>query len=542
MQKNVTGFLKALLAIGAAIASGTLAILTFPPFELSFLAWFALVPLLVIISGKSIKYGFFLALICGGVFFLGIFNWILEVPKYTHIHHAILALYLGSYYGVFGVAFCLIAGRLSVTLGLLAAPFIWVSLEYVRSNMSFMALPWGLLAHSQYQHPAVIQIASFTGAYGITFLIVLVNSALAVLTMSASYRFSRGKFPRFQPLSQRLGKALILAGAVCVTLSLVYGYKTIASPIKGKAIKVSVVQGNILQKRKWDEKYAPLIMKTYAGLTEEAAKDNPDLIVWPETATPRSINKDRGIYREVRRIACKTSTYLLIGSSLRQKFRTQEPGPNIKYFNSAFLIDPERGIPWKQRYHKIRLFPFGEYLPYKDTFPWASIKVPKVGGYLPGKESTVFEHPDFRFGVTICWENIFSDLFRQFVKRGAQFMVNITNEAWFGKTAAPYQFVSMSVFRAVENRVFVVRCANTGISCFIDTCGRIFDRLKDKNGVDIFIQGVLTAPVIPLTSGSFYTRYGDWLAWLCFPCSMVFLFFALFIKSEDVNLTSQRHK
>jgi len=142
--------------------------------------------------------------------------------------------------------------------------------------------------------------------------------------------------------------------------------------------------------------------------------------------------------------------------------------------------------------------PFGEYLPHEDVIPWSWIKAGAIGNYLPGTEYTVFQLPEGRLSVTICWENLFSNLVRQFVKRGAQFIVNITNEAWFGETAAPYQFLSMSVFRAVENRVYVVRCANTGISCFIDPCGRVVDRVKDENGRDIFVRGIVTGSVIPL--------------------------------------------
>jgi apolipoprotein N-acyltransferase len=134
--------------------------------------------------------------------------------------------------------------------------------------------------------------------------------------------------------------------------------------------------------------------------------------------------------------------------------------------------------------------------------------------------------------VTICWENIFPDLVRKFVSNGAQFIINITNEAWFGKTAAPFQFVSMNVFRAVENRVFVVRCANTGVSCFIDPFGRIIERVKDKSGHDIFVRGVLSRSVIPLESNTFYTRYGDWLVWVCMVFSVVFILVALFKKSN----------
>jgi len=528
-------FLKTLTAVATAIVSGMFIFAAFPPFELSFLAWVALIPLFLTIAGKRGGHGFLLSLLYGIAFLMGIFNWILEVPKFTYVHHAILALYLGSYFGFFGLAFCVVVRRWGIAPALFAAPFLWVSLEYLRSNLGFLALPWGLLAHSQYRHPAVIQVASLTGAYGISFLIVLVNSALAGIVMSAVSRLSKGESAFYHPLSRWSGKALILTASACIAFALTYGYRTVSSPLMGEGIKVSVVQGNILQKRKWDPKYAPLIMKTYAELTEQASKDSPDLIVWPEAATPRAITRDREIYSEVRKVTAEAGTYLLLGSSQHRKFKSEEPGPKIKYLNSAFLIDPEQGMLREQRYKKIRLLPFGEYLPHENVIPWSFIRIPDIVGYIPGEDFTVFALPTFRFGVTICWESIFPDMVRQFVNRGAQFIINITNEAWFGKTAAPYQFVSMSVFRAVENRVFVVRCANTGVSCFIDPRGRVVDRVKDSNGQDIFVRGVKCSSVVPLDSRTLYTRYGDWLVWLSFVCSLAFILFASLRTHKRAN-------
>jgi len=523
------GSLHGIKDLSLVLLSSLSLLLSFPSFDLGFLAWLGLVPLLLLINGKSMWYGFFSCSLCGIVFLLGIFKWILEVPGYTLLHHAILALYLGSYFGMFGLAFSFISRRRGMPTALFAAPFLWVSFEYIRSNLSFLALPWGLLAHSQYQNPLIIQIASLTGAYGITFLIVLVNSGIAAMAYALLGRLKKDKW-------EGLGgaKLVVVTASVFLVFSLLYGNLKTSKHIKGKEIKISVVQGNIDQKKKWDRKYAKFIMKTYADLTIEASRDEPAMIVWPETATPRAINMDAKLSREVRGIANSAGTYLLLGSSQPQKFKVGD-SKNIKYFNSAFLIPPEAKKTKNQRYDKIRLFPFGEYLPYKETIPWSSINVPEVSGYVTGKEFTVFEHPEFRFGVTICWENLFPDLVRQFVKAGAQLMINITNEAWFGKTAAPDQFVSMSVFRAVENRLFVIRCTNTGISCFIDPCGRIVNRLKDKHGKEIFIRGVLTAPVIPIESGTFYTRYGDWLAWLSLGCSVGFLF-VVFFKGKRNNL------
>jgi apolipoprotein N-acyltransferase len=200
-----------------------------------------------------------------------------------------------------------------------------------------------------------------------------------------------------------------------------------------------------------------------------------------------------------------------------------------QFGNTALFFSPDGRV--LGQYLKIRLLPFGEYLPYGETIPWSYIRIPDPGSYVSGQEFTVFECSRHRFGVTICWETIFPDLVRRFVYQGAQFLVNITNEAWFGKSAAPYQFLSMNVFRAVENRVYVVRCANTGISCFIDPCGRIVDRVKDHAGQDIFVQGVLTKTILAMESKTIYTQYGDWFAWLCILVSAMAVILTCFKRS-----------
>ncbi|NNL77992.1 MAG: apolipoprotein N-acyltransferase, partial [Desulfobacterales bacterium] len=413
---------------------------------------------------------------------------------------------------------------------LFAAPFLWVALEYARSNLSFLALSWGLLAHSQYQNPLLIQITSITGTYGLSFLIVLVNAAITALLIIVLSGLRKTNVLLYESTSKITGKFVILAAAVCLVATLVYGYLQTSEAIIGKKIKISLVQGNIDQTKKWDRKYANFIMKTYADLTIEASKDRPGLIVWPETATPRSVNLDGRLNRLIRNIVKSANSYLLLGSSEGRKFKGTDP-KNLKYFNSAFLFPPDTEQSKIQRYNKIRLFPFGEYLPYKKKLPWSFINVPNVDHYLPGKEYTVFNLPDYRFAVTICWENIFPDLVRQFVRRDAQFIINITNEAWVGETAAPYHFLAMNVFRAVENRVYVVRCANTGVSCFIDPLGRITARLEDTSGQDIFVRGVLSGHVIPLDSETFYTRYGDWIVILSIMGSIAFLVIAMLRKN-----------
>jgi apolipoprotein N-acyltransferase len=511
------------------MGSGVLLFAAFPSFDLSILAWVGLVPLLLVASGRRPGAAFFLSYLTGGIFFLGIFHWILRIPGYTLLHHALLALYMGSFLAVFGFLFAFLCRRLGFFAALLATPFLWVSIEFARSNLSFLALPWGLLAHSQYKHQVIIQVASLAGAYGLSFIIVLVNSSLAAIFLTREDR----------PTVAR--KRVLIAGtAACVVgCALAYGYVVASRPIVGERIPIALVQGNIEQNKKWDPKYASMIMKTYTDLTYKAAEKKPTLIIWPESATPRSISTDTKLQSQVRDISRSTGAYLLLGSTQLQKFRVQSP-EGARYLNSAFLITPEPGEMKNQRYDKIRLFPFGEYLPYKDTIPWRLINVSEFGNYLAGKEYTVFKTPFSRFGVTICWENIFPDLVREFVGQGAQFMVNVTNEAWFGPITAPHQFVSMSVFRAVENRVFMVRCGNTGISCVIDPYGRVGNRVTGADGGDIFVQGFMNDSIVPLDSRTIYNEYGDWFAWLCASVSTVFLVLGVFRKRGSVGQPSLR--
>jgi len=503
----------------APLASAALMALCFPEIDLGWLAWISMVPLLVSLSGKKPPYAFFLSYLCGLAFFPGIGNWLFQVHGYRFLHHVIWGTYLAIYFGLFGLAFSLISRRWGVIPSLVASPFLWVSLEYIRSNMGFMAFPWGLLSHSQYQYPRMIQVASITGNYGVSFLVAWVNAALAAVFLLYSPPSPSKYAARHASIFVAIGGALISSAAW-------YGHTEVSKPIVGKEIKVSVVQGNIEQEKKWEIKYAQAIMQTYADLTREASKDRPDLIVWPEAATPRAITGDYHLYRQVKEIATSTGTYLLLGSTHQDKIRNKGPSA-LKYTNSAFLISPDKGEKDK-RYDKIILLPFGEYLPMKGIIPWSWIQIPDPGSYLSGQEFTVFENSVCRFAVTICWETIFPDLVRRFVNQGAQFLVNITNEAWFGKSAAPYQFLSMNVFRAVENRVYVVRCANTGVSCFIDPYGRIVDRVKNQAGQDIFVQGVLTRTIRAVDSKTIYTKYGDWFAWLCIFTSGIALIFSFF--------------
>jgi apolipoprotein N-acyltransferase len=495
-----------------AILSGFLLLLAFPTFDLGWLAWVGLVLFFIAISSRSAKSAIFLSYVFGIVFMTGLYRWIFEAPGYHLYHHAILMVCFGLYFGLFGGIANLISRTLGAAWAHLAMPFGWVAMEFVKSNLSFVALPFPILAHSQYPYINLIQITSLTGTYFLSFLIVLFNSALAAIILRSLYRSTaHGKVSGIP--SRRGTFGLVLLSVTLLALVLIHGYFVLPQrPMSGRSLTVSVVQGNIDREKKKDpRKHATFIMQKYSELTEKASLDRPELIVWPEAATPGLILKNSYILNQMVMIARRENTHFLIGSSEYPKFTTEKFDPK-KIGNTALFFSPQGRV--LGQYLKIRLIPFAEYIPYRESIPWPEFIVPRnKASDVPGQEYTLFDLDGTKFGAVICSECTFPDLFRRFVKKGAAFMVNITNEGWFGETAL-HQKVAASVFRAVENRIFLVRATNTGISCFIDPYGRITGRVQ-KDEKDTLVEGYLTRPVYLSDEITFYTRYGDLFAYLC---------------------------
>jgi apolipoprotein N-acyltransferase len=306
----------------------------------------------------------------------------------------------------------------------------------------------------------------------------------------------------------------------------------LSRPIEGKSLKVSVVQGNIEQAKKWDRTYRSYIIERYEELSREASKDQPSLVIWPEAATPGFVLNDGALLKRITGLAREMNTYFLIGSSEYPKF--QRARSKVGGLGNTALFFSQNGKVLGQ-YLKIHLVPFVEHVPYEKLIPWPRFIVPegKKGYEVPGNETTLFDLQGTKFGVLICWESIFPELFRSFVKEGAHFMVNITNEAWFNSPAIFYQYVAMNVLRAVENRVYLVRCANTGVSCFIDPHGNILSKVQDEKGRDIYVPGILTGSVIASDTKTIYTKWGDWFAFLSIGCSLACLIVAIFGRSRS---------
>ncbi|MEA3231512.1 MAG: apolipoprotein N-acyltransferase, partial [Thermodesulfobacteriota bacterium] len=340
--------IKYLRGVFLVAVSSLLLVLSFPEFDLGILAWVGLVPLFVAITGKKAVGGFGLAIVGGIFFFLGVFQWILYIKGYTLFHHSFLAVYLGSYFGFFGLIFCFIARRRGPGWALFAAPFIWVCLEYIRSNFLFLALPWGLLGHSQYRYPPVIQIAAITGTYGISFLIVMVNAAFASLVLL----FVRRSPSSGMIVSAIASRALWIITVLLTAFTLAYGYVTISQPFIGKPVHISAIQGNIEQAKKFDPRFADKIMHIYTTMTREAAEAQPDLIVWPETATPGSVSRDSTLRTSLIHLVNDTTIPVLTGSAEYQKFEKSEDAEG-KYFNSAILFEPKPKSEKPQQYDKV---------------------------------------------------------------------------------------------------------------------------------------------------------------------------------------------
>jgi len=250
-------------------------------------------------------------------------------------------------------------------------------------------------------------------------------------------------------------------------------------------------------------------------LSRLASEEKPDIIIWPETSLPGALEEDQFLIENINFLAKDIKTKLLIGAvSYREGL----------YYNSAALISKEGEV--MSRYDKLHLVPFGEYLPFPRFFSFVyNIAPAPIGDFAFGKDHTVFSLGENKsFSVLICFEDVFSYLSRDFVKRGARFLVNITNDAWFKKTTEPYQHLSSSVFRAIENRVWVVRAANTGVSCFISPKGSVIASVQDKNTKDeTFISGFKTQNITLENRKTLYSRFGDLFVLACFVVSLLIL-------------------
>ncbi len=503
-------------AWGLAAASGILQALVFPQPSLAFLSWVALAPLLLALAPKgkqgeaspsetveslSPMQGFLLGYASGVIWYLGSCYFIFHVMhKYgglpapvAAVLLALFCLYLALYHGVFGALFVLLARTPALGGGraIALAPVLWVAVELARTRVT--GIPWNLLGTAQVDNIPLARLATVTGVYGVSFAIVLVNAAFAVAF-----------------LLPRARRRVMQVAAVGAALALQAG--VLAKPEPAAATHMAVlVQQNLPTDDSvaWTAEKFAATLDDFRALSRSGAEQaslprEPRLIVWPESPAP-FFGVDPNFRRPVSALAVETGAWVLTGNLGTRPSAQRERDSEV--LNSASMVSPQG--EWTARYDKIHLVPFGEYVPFQKLLGFARALTSEVGDFARGSERTVFTLDGKKLAVFICYESIFPDEVRQFAAGGAQAFVNISNDGWFGETGAPGQHLNMARMRAIENRRWVLRATNTGITASIDPDGRVVARAERNQRL------ALPAPYAFVSGTTLYTRHGDWFAYAC---------------------------
>ncbi len=482
------------------ILSGILLTLSFPPIGLYGLVWIALIPFLLGLRQLStLRQGFLAGYLLGLVHVSTTMYWIsVSVYRYGGLPlwgAAALTLlfifYLSLYWGIVGLAFVGLRRMGCPAL----FPFAAALVEYLR-GLPLIRFPWGGVEMALPPHLAVSQIVDITGIYGLGFLIFLTNDVLCRIGLDLKQKRII--------IAARQGTLILLLFVA------VWGYGHIRiSRVRHavsvwKPMKVCVIQPDIDQSLKWKKSWQIKGLQRYIRLTEAADRTfRPDLAVWPEAALTFYIHLRPDLFKHVVGLARHDRVMLIFGATSYDL-----EGKKPIFHNSAYLLSSRGKI--LGRYDKTRLVPFGEYVPLRRWIPFAKNIVGTEEDFTPGKTLQPLPSDTGPIGVTICFEGIFPDISRNLVRCGARLLVNLTNDAWFGRTSGPYQHLRLSAYRAVEERCYLVRSTGTGISAIVDPTGRILDRLPLQT--EGFMRGT-----VHLKSGerTFYTHFGNLFLLLC---------------------------
>ncbi len=498
-----------------ALLSGILLFLSFPKYGLGFIAWIAFVPLFIALRDVlSLRRALFLGWITGLTAFVGILYWITYVVvNYGHLPlyqgvpiMLLLACYLSIYVALFAGGIVYLKRKVALYL---VAPVLWVCLEYLKSQL-FTGFPWENLGYSQFNNLFFIQIADVTGVFGLSFLIILLNTAF------------------FEIITERSKKSFALAACVLLLWSGVYGYGVLRINQINQILKnapgmeVSLIQGNIDQSIKWNENIQKETIDIYEELSLRHPPAHGGLIVWPETAVPFNFQDENALRQRVKDLSVKTKSWFIFGSMSYAPNNLQ-----TDYYNSAYLLSPQGDI--RNKYDKVHLVPYGEYVPMRNLFPFINRLTAGMGDFAKGKGFYPLTMGERKIGVMICYEAILPEAARTYKNMAADLLVNITNDAWFGTTSAPYQHLSMSIFRAVETRLYLVRAANTGISAIVDPAGKIIKR------TELFKKDEIHGNVKLISLPTIYAQYGDWLVWVSFICLVIFFLCNLKGRKRNVR-------
>jgi len=485
--------MKKITALTVALVSGVFLGCAYPPVGFGFLAYASLVPILWIITKFPSRHVFILTFVSGLAFHGFTLFWIRHITWVGMIALVItLSLIYTLPFLLTRFMWEILHGR-----GLLLFPFAIAGIEWIRS-FDVLAFPWMILANSQTYYPRLIQFADITSAFGVSWWVAMVNVSIFFLVKKRTI--------------QRWAFLVLL-----FIFPLLYSLKmTDMHAVADGMVKVALIQGNVTPEEKWGVNNEIWNINLYRNMSIEAMAYNPDLVIWPETATPVYLGENPLFRRMVQTMVDSIGVPVLTGTPSID-FESE------KKWNSAVFFTP--GEETIERYDKIHLVPFGEAIPFHTIFP--SLKNIELGqaNWDAGTKPVVFNSPVLPpFSAVICFESIFPDLIRKFVTRGAQFIAVITNDVWFGPYASPIQHAMISVLRAIEFHLPVVRCANTGISMIIDPYGRIVEK------TETFERDILIGTIKPGTEKTFYAKFGNVFSLICFLISIISCMYYMYVK------------
>jgi apolipoprotein N-acyltransferase len=477
-------------SLSLAAASGVLLALSFPKFGHPAFGWIALAPLLLaLLSGVSLRRAFALGLMTGIIYFSGTLYWMSGVMAvYGRLHPVVAGLVnfaFIAYVALFPSLFAVIMRRLFLTHGaraLVAVPLVWTTTELGRAYL-FTGFPWVLLGYSQATVLPIAQLASLVGVFGVSALVASVSAALVGVGVGRAYR------------SAALVFAVVVAIALWGSVRESRGELTRI----GQPIRVGLIQGNVDQGQKWTASSASAIFADYLDMSRRAISRGAQLVIWPESSTPFFFEEGRADADKLRSVARLARVPILIGSDQIER------GTTTRYYNSAFLVRADGttgGV-----YRKMHLVPWGEYVPLKRWLFFVSPLVEAVSDFSAGTDAVLLPVDGHLVSTAICYEIIYPDLVRRFVRGGSELLTTITNDAWFGRTSAPFQHFEQASMRAIEEGRYLVRSANTGVSGIVDPYGRVLDRS------DIYQPAVLVGEARLLSVSTTYSRIGDGFAY-----------------------------
>jgi apolipoprotein N-acyltransferase len=537
------------------VLSAALQIVIFPLPGLYWLSWIAVTPLIVAILRARVPetlqlqlqsqrsahgrllpagplQGFLLGYLCGILWFAGTCYWIFDtMHRYGEMPAPVAALalllfcmYVGLYHGMFGLLLALVAGSAksktakgavvagSMRRALAAAPFLWVAVELARTRIT--AFPWELLGYAQTGNFALTRIATLTGVYGLSFEIALVNAVFA-----AAFLVSKDA-----PPGNRNGRRKLLLAAACGAAAILQAGQLLHAPPALADRSAILVQPNIpiLEGSMWTKEYFEQTLRELTAVSLHPAGEQSDaqnagrgngsegngrlgLIVWPESPSPFYTNDP--LFRDAVSALAKRADKWVVAGAIGITPAMHSGGERSQVFNSAALVSPKG--EWVARYDKVHLVPFGEYLPFPSLFAFAGGLTKEVGEFQRGTSHTPLDAGGERFGMFICYESIFPDEVRQGPLQGADVLLNISNDGWYGDSGAWKQHLQQTEMRAIENNRWLLSATNTGMTASIDPFGRIVAATPRK------VRTALVAPYAITMGTTPYTRYGDWFAYLC---------------------------